>query len=156
MELYDSTPESGDDYVPDTTSKSDSDSDVSLKLNLTTKRQSPYDRLNVSGSTSPHVCDSTTPGNIAINKPTSESSGAEEGPCSSQALDDCRVVRACRKRGGNRVYDKRHYCLYCSKPYAKMTRHPERTHQEKSDVAKALSFPKGSKKRKKKTPGLYS
>lgn len=48
-----------------------------------------------------------------------------------------------------RVYNKRQYCLFCSKPYAKMARHLERAHEDKSDVARALSFRKGSKERKR-------
>ncbi|RVE63373.1 hypothetical protein OJAV_G00135680 [Oryzias javanicus] len=36
-----------------------------------------------------------------------------------------------------------------SKPYAKMARHLERAHIKKCDVAKAFSFPKGSRERKK-------
>lgn len=38
--------------------------------------------------------------------------------------------------------------MYCSKPYAKMARHLESSHVNKSDVARVLSFPKGSKERK--------
>ncbi|KAG7999744.1 hypothetical protein GBF38_000001 [Nibea albiflora] len=80
---------------------------------------------------------------------TSEASEAEDVPCSSQNINGRIIVSACQKRGGNRVYDKRHYCLYCCKPYAKMARHLEKAHENKSDVAKALSFPKGSKERRK-------
>lgn len=87
---------------------------------------------------------------------TSEDTGAEE-PCSSQNINDstdlnstdCIVVSTCQKRVGSIVYDKRHYCLYCCKPYAKMARHLDSAHENKSDVAKALSFPRGSKERKK-------
>ena len=58
------------------------------------------------------------------------------------------VVGAFHKNNGKRVYNKRHHCVYCSKPYAKMARHLESAHSNKMDVAKALSFPKGSKERK--------
>lgn len=105
---------------------------------------------SVSGSMSPHLCDSTTPDNMIFDLHilTPEASG-EDVLCSSQNINDSIVVSACQKRGGNRVYDKRHYCLCCSKPYAKMARHLERAHENKPDVAKALSFPKGSKERRK-------
>ncbi|XP_019740045.1 uncharacterized protein LOC109524538 [Hippocampus comes] len=70
-------------------------------------------------------------------------------PKSSRGISDSVFVRAYQKRSQKRAYSKRHYCLYCSKPYAKMARHLESAHQDKSDVATALSFPKGSKERKK-------
>ena len=47
------------------------------------------------------------------------------------------------------VYNKRLHCVYCSKPYAKISRHLESAHNNKMDVAKAFSFPKGSKERKR-------
>ncbi|KAM7402851.1 hypothetical protein PAMA_003664 [Pampus argenteus] len=149
-ELYDSTPEDADDYIQDTTCESESDSDARLLPNQRIQRALD-DILNVSESMSLHPCDSTTPGNMTFDRHihTSEASGAEDVPCSSQNINDHIVVSACQKRGGNRVYDGRHYCLYCSKPYAKMARHLERAHENKSDVAKALSFPKGSKESRK-------
>lgn len=99
---------------------------------------------------SPPVCDTTTPDNMTFDRHsfTSEATGAEEEPCSSQNINDSIADSTCQKRGRGRVYDKRHYCLYCGKPYAKMARHLESAHENKSDVAKALSFPKGSKERK--------
>lgn len=149
-ELYDSASGSKDDYIPetDTTSESNSDSDASLKLNLKTKRQSL--ELDVIGSMSPPVCDSTVPDKITfgMHSLASEASGAEEESCSSQNINDIIVVGTCKKGDGKRVYDKRHYCLYCCKPFAKMARHLERAHEDKSDVTKALSFPKSSKERK--------
>lgn len=78
-----------------------------------------------------------------------ENIGAEEEPCSSQDINDNVVVSACQNKGGNRVYDKRNYCLYCREPQTKIARHLERVHEYKSEVAKALSLPKGSKERKK-------
>lgn len=147
-ELYDSTPESADDYIPDTTCESETDSDASLLPNQRIQRALD-DICDVSDSMSPHPCDSTTPTmTFEQHISPSEASGAEDVPCSSQSINDSIVVTGCQNRGGTRVYDKRHYCLYCSKPYAKMARHLERAHEDKSDVAKALSFPKGSKERR--------
>lgn len=148
-ELYDSTSESAEDYIPDTTCESDSDSDASLKPNQRKKGQTLDDLLEVSDSESSLVCDSTTLDNPVRLNLTSEDTRDEEEPCSSQDINNSIVVGACQKKGGKRVYDKRHYCLYCRKPYAKMARHLERAHENKSDVAKALSFTKGSKERKK-------
>ncbi len=141
--LFDSTPESSDEYVPDTTSESDGD--VSLTLNQT-KRQL-LDELDVdeSGSVSSPDCDKTT--SDKMHSLASEASETGEEPSSSQNATDGVVVSAYQKRDGARVYNKRHYCLYCTKPYAKMARHLESSHENKSDVARALSFPKGSKER---------
>ncbi|XP_048846147.1 uncharacterized protein LOC125717126 isoform X19 [Brienomyrus brachyistius] len=149
-ELYDSTSGSNDDYIPDTTCESDSGSEYSFKQNLRTKNQS-FDLLDVSGSVSSQVCDSTTPDKMTYDDHNlaSEVTGAEEEPSSSQNVNDIMVVKALKKRGGNRIYNKKHYCLYCSKPYSKIARHLEGAHENKPDVAKALSFPKGSKERKK-------
>ncbi|XP_051998354.1 uncharacterized protein LOC127654871 isoform X10 [Xyrauchen texanus] len=143
-ELFDSTPESSDNYVPDTTS--DSDSDVSLTLNPTKRQLLDELDMNESASVSFPDCDTTT--SDKMHSLTSKASGTVEEPSSSQNTIDCVVVNAYQKRDGGRVYNKRHYCLYCSKPYAKMARHLESSHANTSDVARALSFPKGSKERK--------
>ncbi|XP_073697250.1 uncharacterized protein [Garra rufa] len=145
-DLFDSTPGSSDSYFTDTTSESDCDSDASLIPNKT-KLQLLYDELNVeySGSVSSLDCDTTPDKEQSL---ASEASGTEQ-PCSSQNAIDGVVVSAYQKRGVSRVYNKRHYCVYCSKPYAKMARHLESSHAKESDVAKALSFPKSSKERKK-------
>ncbi|KAL0159646.1 hypothetical protein M9458_043371, partial [Cirrhinus mrigala] len=144
-ELFDSTPESSDDYVPDTTSESDGD--VSLTPNRT--KHQLLDELDVdeSGLVSSPDCDTTT--SDKMHSLASEASGTGEEPSSSQDTTDGVVVSAYQKRDGARVYNKRHYCLYCTKSYAKMARHLESSHEDKSDVARALSFPKGSKERKR-------
>ncbi|MGL5232981.1 MAG: hypothetical protein ACRC7W_06605, partial [Fusobacteriaceae bacterium] len=93
-ELFDSTPESSDNYVPNTTSESDSD--VSLTLNPT-KRQL-LDELNVdeSGSVSSPDCDTTT--TDKMNSLTSEASGTGEEPSSSQNTINAVVVCEYQKR----------------------------------------------------------
>lgn len=48
---------------------------------------------------------------------------------------------------GERLGKKRQFCLYCKKPYIKMARHLSQKHANEMDVAHALSFRKGSKKR---------
>ncbi|XP_063067616.1 uncharacterized protein LOC134459242 [Engraulis encrasicolus] len=59
------------------------------------------------------------------------------------------VVKRCTKRpAGGRSWDKKHYCVYCQKPNSKISRHLERKHMKELEVAKALSFPKRSRKRK--------
>ncbi|XP_059193621.1 uncharacterized protein LOC131975100 [Centropristis striata] len=49
----------------------------------------------------------------------------------------------------HRVYDRRNYCVFCSKPMSKMARHLERIHSDKTEVAAAFQFPKNSKERQK-------
>ncbi|XP_054874448.1 uncharacterized protein LOC118470783 isoform X2 [Amphiprion ocellaris] len=150
-QLYDSSSGSGEEYIPDTTSESDGNSDASLCLNPRQKQQSLDHPMDISGPLSPTVCDSTTSDKMTFDNDrhgvASELTEVYEEPCSSQSQNSSVVVNACKKKDGKRVYDKRHYCWYCCKPYAKIARHLERAHKDKSDVAKALSFPKGSKKR---------
>nr|XP_043897462.1 uncharacterized protein LOC122779330 isoform X2 [Solea senegalensis]XP_043897463.1 uncharacterized protein LOC122779330 isoform X2 [Solea senegalensis]XP_043897464.1 uncharacterized protein LOC122779330 isoform X2 [Solea senegalensis]XP_043897465.1 uncharacterized protein LOC122779330 isoform X2 [Solea senegalensis] len=148
-ELYDST-SSGDEYVPDSTTESD-DSDFNLTSVIGTKPWPLTELCHDSESESyPPVCDTTTPHleSLRYNSSTSDISVNEE-PCSSQDAIDTIVVQASQKRNGNRVYNKKQYCLYCKKAYAKMARHLERAHHNKLYVAKALSLPKGSLERKK-------
>ncbi|XP_059406406.1 uncharacterized protein LOC132141148 isoform X2 [Carassius carassius] len=146
-ELFDSTPESSDYYFTDTTSESDFDSDANPIPNQT-KLQLLYDQLDVddSGSLSSLDCDTAT--TEKTHQQQKKASGTEE-PGSSQKAIEGVVVSAFQKRGVSRVYNKRHYCLYCCKPYAKVARHLEGSHANESDVAKALSFPKSSKERRK-------
>ncbi len=43
-----------------------------------------------------------------------------------------------------RIYDKKNICLYCEKPYAKITRHLKQKHSGEVEIAKALSYKQGS------------
>ncbi|XP_062852634.1 uncharacterized protein LOC134316234 isoform X2 [Trichomycterus rosablanca] len=63
-------------------------------------------------------------------------------------LKSVRVNKTKRKQDGKRVYDKKHYCLFCTKPFSKMARHLEDIHSKEEEVSKACSFPKGSKQRR--------
>ncbi|XP_017577082.1 uncharacterized protein si:ch211-266o15.1 isoform X1 [Pygocentrus nattereri] len=49
--------------------------------------------------------------------------------------------------GGHKLLSKQQFCVYCKNPYTKIARHLRRQHAHEKDVAHALSFPKGSKKR---------
>ncbi|KAM3611775.1 uncharacterized protein V6R79_024065 [Siganus canaliculatus] len=51
--------------------------------------------------------------------------------------------------GSCRVFDRRNYCLFCSKPVSKMARHLEQLHSDKKEVAAAFQFPKNSRDRLK-------
>ncbi|CAJ1081294.1 hypothetical protein F2P79_020338 [Xyrichtys novacula] len=58
------------------------------------------------------------------------------------------IPAVCKKEDGSRLYNKKQYCLYCKLGVIKMARHLERAHQDIPDVARAVSFPKGSKERR--------
>lgn len=53
-----------------------------------------------------------------------------------------------RKSDGGRLYNKKHYCLFCFKPYSKMTRHLECVRSTEKEVVEACQFSKASKQRK--------
>lgn len=59
------------------------------------------------------------------------------------------VVLPCSNSKAHRVYDKRNYCVFCSKPVSKMARHLERIHSDKTEVAAAFQYPKNSRERQK-------
>lgn len=46
-----------------------------------------------------------------------------------------------------RVYDKRNYCLFCSKPVLKVARHLMNVHSDKAEVGAAFQYPPHSKER---------
>ncbi|XP_029943204.1 uncharacterized protein LOC115385360 isoform X2 [Salarias fasciatus] len=56
-------------------------------------------------------------------------------------------VASTSNTGRRRVYDKRNYCIYCSKATSKIARHLQTVHADKADVAKAFYYPKQSKER---------
>lgn len=160
-ELYDSATDSSEYYVPDTSSSSESDSDATLTPNK--KMHIFYDELNIEPPVSVNECDSTSEKieAYATEKDKSSSEEYSSHPNKSAETEEPNpeehssgqttksiIINAHSNKKRKRVYDKRHYCLYCSAPYAKMARHLEKSHANISDVARALSFPKCSKERK--------
>ncbi|XP_048829702.1 uncharacterized protein LOC125706891 isoform X7 [Brienomyrus brachyistius] len=146
-ELFDSLSESGEDYVPN--SSEDSESSCS-SLSASKSKQKSQDSASYEFNWK--APDSTT---VDI-----------EVSCSSEEMEDddnmavftskireggkhAVLVSAVKKKcGGGRAYNKRHYCLYCMQPYSKIARHLEQKHENEREVAKACSFPKGSKQRR--------
>ncbi|MEQ2233169.1 hypothetical protein ILYODFUR_019194, partial [Ilyodon furcidens] len=59
------------------------------------------------------------------------------------------TVKTCTKKDGHkRIWDKKHYCLYCGQSQSKVSRHLQRRHGDIKDVAYAFSFPLRSQERK--------
>ncbi|XP_051263472.1 uncharacterized protein LOC127367551 isoform X37 [Dicentrarchus labrax] len=69
-------------------------------------------------------------------------------PLDSVAGGSLSIPAVSKKENGSRIYNKKQYCLYCKLGVVKMARHLERAHQNKPEVAQAVSFPKGSKERR--------
>ncbi|XP_062381350.1 uncharacterized protein LOC134069402 [Sardina pilchardus] len=81
-----------------------------------------------------------------------QSSSPEDKETSTQPVEDVNsdisVMKLKKTAYGQRVYNKKQYCFYCCKPFSKMARHLAQIHKDEVEVAKALSFTKGSKERR--------
>ncbi|XP_073781211.1 uncharacterized protein isoform X2 [Danio rerio] len=69
-----------------------------------------------------------------------------------ESANDCQnqhmiKVKTSSNKPCQRIYDKKNVCLYCEKPYAKITRHLKQKHHGEVEVAKALSHKQGSSMR---------
>ncbi|XP_027879835.1 carbon catabolite-derepressing protein kinase-like [Xiphophorus couchianus] len=84
----------------------------------------------------------TTKIEVIHRKPSSKTEQHSNGSNSQQ----CKItVKMSSNTAHQRIYDKKNYCLFCEKPYAKITRHLKQKHSHQPDVAKALAHRKGSK-----------
>ncbi|XP_034017463.1 uncharacterized protein LOC117502534 isoform X2 [Thalassophryne amazonica] len=140
-QLHDSTSVSED--VPDASSKNKG-SDAHLQPKQT-KYQSRDPLFSDIGPKRTSITDHETCDNKRI---TAEVTQAEERSSNQETVGSL-VVGALNKINGTRVNDKRHYCLYCKRPYVKIARHLQEVHNDELDVAKAMSFPKSSEEKKK-------
>ena len=146
-ELFDSSPDSGEEFVPYT---EDSSSDCSAIIEVLPSSQRSI--LNDSFTPSPDLPDSTTCVNVGFEE-RSTNSAEEDGDTSpgNMNLDKEDVVFVSgitKKEDGSRLYNKKQYCLFCPKSYIKMARHLEQVHSNEREVARAYSFKKGSKERR--------
>uniref|UniRef100_A0A1A8SM76 Si:dkey-51d8.9 n=1 Tax=Nothobranchius rachovii TaxID=451742 RepID=A0A1A8SM76_9TELE len=57
------------------------------------------------------------------------------------------VVVPISHQKGKRIFDKKNYCLFCSKPVLKMSRHLTTIHSDRAEVAVAFQHPVHSKER---------
>ncbi len=71
-----------------------------------------------------------------------EMDGSGQG-CKSQKQHMIKVKMS-SNTPNQRIYDKKNFCLYCEKPYAKITRHLKQKHSGEVEIAKALSYKQGS------------
>ena len=92
---------SEDEYVP----SSSEESEEEIKL-LKSKRKYSSSKNTSSSSHSMADCELT-----------------------SSSDKDIKISKLKKKNNGGRVYNKRHYCAYCFKSYAKIARHLERKQQ---------------------------
>ncbi|XP_041853923.1 uncharacterized protein LOC121648062 [Melanotaenia boesemani] len=78
---------------------------------------------------------------VICRKPSSKTE-QNSSSCNSKQHDV--TVKVSSNTAHQRVYDKKNFCLYCEKPYAKITRHLKQKHSNKPDVARALAHKQGS------------
>lgn len=57
-------------------------------------------------------------------------------------------VKRSTHKNGKRCWDKRHFCIYCTKPFAQLPKHWQRKHKTEPEIKKAMSYKKGSEARK--------
>ncbi|XP_037837861.1 uncharacterized protein LOC112451075 [Kryptolebias marmoratus] len=133
---------SEEEYVPEPDqSESDSlkDSDSSVDGKQLKKRKKRAQKKTLASSLKVQL--------LKRKRMTNSSSLAAKDPGESSS-PDVTVMTVKKKENGSRVYNKRYYCVFCSKPYSKMSRHLEAKHSDKPEVANALKCPKGSKERR--------
>ncbi|KAK0148531.1 N-lysine methyltransferase KMT5A-A [Merluccius polli] len=118
-ELYCTSPDSGEEYVP-----------ASITGLSSRSCSTPCQSSSRSSATNVCIPDTTC------------SPSREHGESASVS-----IPAVGKKVDGSRMYNKRQFCLYCGSSFLKIVKHLERKHKE-LEVAKALSFPKGSKQRR--------
>lgn len=143
---------SEDEYIPETEEESDSNSSADEeglaknvkqhkkgKVKSKTSRSQPCKRRRVTRSSS------------LANSGTKESSSSDEYDTEESSSPDhshVTVMMLKKKTDGGRLYNKKYYYLFCSKPFSKMALHLESKHKDMPEVARAVAFPKGSKERR--------
>ncbi|XP_071339879.1 uncharacterized protein [Trachinotus anak] len=139
--------ESGDDTDPDYIPNSDGDfSDVQSDTDWGSSDESSH-------SCSSTSADERSPLPVKKKAKLGRSSCKDKGTKKSCATNPKKspgaVVLPTSNSKAHRVYDKRNYCLFCSKPLAKMARHLETVHSDKAEVAVAFQYPVHSRERQK-------
>ncbi|RVE67818.1 hypothetical protein OJAV_G00085690 [Oryzias javanicus] len=78
---------------------------------------------------------------------SSEESADSPPPPQTQRRSSEAVVLPAPNAKARRPYDKRNYCLFCSKPFLKVARHLMNVHSDRAEVAVAFRYPAHSKER---------
>lgn len=146
-ELFDSTPDRGVECVPDSKKKMMSSSESSTSI---------IDRICVGRTRTlfiPAVLCLIAPPQVSWTKAVMshqviDSDAACSSPKGVEKKAGIVVSAVKRKSDGGRLYNKKHCCLFCFKPYCKMARHSECVRSTEKEVLEACQFPKGSKQRK--------
>ncbi|KAL7385829.1 hypothetical protein ABVT39_000841 [Epinephelus coioides] len=145
-ELYSPSDDSGEEYIPETSTDHSDDTDTSEVMELSDHKLSTPRCLNLKkiDDIEDKCLEDPTPV-LERNVPDSASSLHVEDGLFDGSLN---IPAVRKKQNGSRMYNKKQYCLYCKLGVGKMARHLERAHHDKPEVAQALSFPKGSKERR--------
>ncbi|XP_053277530.1 uncharacterized protein LOC128438830 isoform X3 [Pleuronectes platessa] len=140
----DTSSESGDDTDPDYFPNNDGDfSEVQSDSDW-----SSSDKSSPSASSTP-TDEEPSEGKTKTKTSPSKDKGAKKSSAAYQKKLPQTVVLPTLNTKEQRVYDKRNYCLFCSKPQSKMARHFERVHCDKAEVAVAFQYPVLSRERRK-------
>ncbi|XP_049905141.1 uncharacterized protein LOC126393210 isoform X3 [Epinephelus moara] len=148
----------GDDYIPPKGECEDSTDDLNGteeffndKIDLISKQKAKEKRTTKKGHTvsSESRCRAPASWKTRSSIPTTSKSppGTEDGdtPLSPPSVS---VHAVSKKSDGKRIYNKKQFCQYCETSVNKYARHVERRDSTVAEVAKALSYKKGSKERK--------
>ncbi|KAM9858204.1 uncharacterized protein ACBR49_020250 [Aulostomus maculatus] len=147
----DASADSADDSDPDYLPNSDVDfSDLMSDSDSGSFDESSHSSFSIS-SEETHLESSPS----RKKKATSEGSSLKKqlgAPMKKRCLKNQKsstIVLPCLNSKQQRFYDRRNYCLFCSKPVSKMARHLESIHSDKTEVAAAFQYPKSSRERQK-------
>ncbi|XP_072243463.1 uncharacterized protein [Leuresthes tenuis] len=150
MEKDDSCCDSADDTDPDYMPRSDGSlSDCQSKDTVSSgdhasdsRPQSPTDETQPLAKTKRDISSDSSS--------EEESATPPENMCKSSQIKSAEtVVLPVSNTKARRVYDRKNYCLFCTKPVSKMARHLERVHSDRAEVALAFQYPVFSKERQK-------
>ncbi|XP_047658877.1 uncharacterized protein LOC113659136 [Tachysurus fulvidraco] len=143
---------SEDEYIPKT---EESDSSSSAEEESLAKKVKQHKKRRDESKTSKsqqYKRKRVTCSSSFVSSGTKESSSSSDkddsGESSSPVNSNVKVMMLKKKTDGSRLYNKKFYCLFCTKPFSKMARHLESKHRDKPEVARAVAFPKGSKERR--------
>lgn len=123
---------SEDEYVPQSVGETGSDSSAEeVKQHKGKKRKEQQ-------TTSANSQGADVQTRKTRRKARSGSLAANDKESPSAESSDVTVKTLKKKQNGNRLYDKKFYCIFCSKPFSKMAHHLESKHKDEPEVARAV------------------